>query len=1272
MAGGEMNRFTSKWQVPVLLAAGLCVLVLLLSTLSSAQSSGTVTGTVADQSGAVVAKAKISLKNEATGDTRETTSNESGYFSFGTVNPGNYTVKVSAANFKSFERKGLSVLPGDVRDVRDIALQVGTSSDVIEVTGVADEIAPVDSGERSSVLTSKQIENLSLEGRDATELIRTLPGFAVYNGLQNKAQDFTVVSPTGGAVGQGYVGNGAPYRGGTDIISDGAHILDNGCNCGATQTVNGDMVSEVKVQTSNFGADSAKGPVVVNAVGKSGTTAYHGEVVMHARDGSLNSDDWAFKHQQLTSPKGLVPNPSGRFLYPGVQFGGPVPGTNKKLVFFVGYEYYYQKGFPFTANINIPGLLTDVVPTMSMRGLDVTGKPLPGGADFSTTGDPGNNGDNTALCAGASGGNSGQVFCQKLGANLSWWNQAGTTQTSGGTGIIAANQLDPGGQVLMNNIPFPNADPTKTGGFNYLKPENLDQNAFTLHPRVDYNLSDNTKLYVTYNVQKETDNSPVHLWWTPPNSIPYPGGMTSKDNSQTLSGHFLHVFNPTLTNEVTSGLGYINYPLRRNNKNAWGATAAGYPYKTVFGDPNSGTFGPTNSYMMPGISNGYWVAGVPFMDQQDIWENGGGTFSWKKWNFSVEDDVTKSFKTHTIKAGFYYERTTNDQGAFTPLQGEFGFRPFASNSCDDGLGNANSVIACGSNNPVADMILGTASNGFSQVNRAALDSLWYPTVSGFVQDDWKATRRLTLNLGVRGDHLGNWTPFNSAGVATWTGNLTAAGPNPKTPGITWHGFDSKIPLSGRSVDVITWEPRLGFAYDLRGTGKTVLRGGWGEYGYRDQWNDYATPADLAQGVISYNSPGAIKFSQVSGLNGSPIPLSGTAAAVSLHDHKQPITRTYNFTISEQAPWNTLFEVGYVGSSTINEVFRPNGEWNINYVPFGALFTAQGCSAPCATNSSFKPAYAIGGTAAGATYGTNPIPLVDHIAKANYNGLQASWARQKGRISYNLNYTWSKALGTQGQGGGAGSGLQVDSTGVAHNYGVLGTDRSHVLNLSYAFQTGNPIRANKVLGAAANGWNISGITTWQSGGNLQELSNQDFSLGVNGNVYNPNNSFGNTPGSNFGVSTNTWLGSGSVSLQPTVTCNPTAGLKAHQYVNMSCFGMPAPGTNGSYQFPYIHGPAYFNSDLALFKTFKMTERQSMEFRVSAFNFLNHPLDSFQNNGDLKLNFNATEPSPGVYNFANATTAPAAGVKTLGNSTTYPGYASTRFGRRVMEFSLNYKF
>src|SRR6266576_1506470 len=120
MAGGKMTSSNSQCKVPSVfgwakMAAGVAALVLFLAAFASAQSTGTVTGSVADQTGAVVSKAKVSIHNEGTGDTRETTSNDSGYFSFGTVNPGTYTIKVSAANFKSFERKGLAVRPGDVR-----------------------------------------------------------------------------------------------------------------------------------------------------------------------------------------------------------------------------------------------------------------------------------------------------------------------------------------------------------------------------------------------------------------------------------------------------------------------------------------------------------------------------------------------------------------------------------------------------------------------------------------------------------------------------------------------------------------------------------------------------------------------------------------------------------------------------------------------------------------------------------------------------------------------------------------------------------------------------------------------------------------------------------------------------------------------------------------------------------------------------------------------------------------------------------------------------
>ena len=698
--------------------------------------------------------------------------------------------------------------PGDFRDIPGIMLQVGKQDETITVEAVVGEVAPVDTGEKSSVLTSKQIANLSLEGRDATELIRTLPGFASFNGggVANQGQDFTIVSPTGGAVGQGVVAGGSPYRGGTDLISDGAHILDNGCNCGATTTVNGDFVSEVKVQTSNFGADSSKGPVVVNAVGKAGGTEYHGEAYLHLRDAPLNSLDWSFKHQQLNSPPGLVPTPSSKFLYPGGNIGGPVPKTNKKVTFWSGFEYYYQNQIPLSG-LTVPGLLTNTVPTVSMRA-----------GDFSTTA-----ADNAQLCNGSNVVGQGfQPVCADLGSNFSWVNPAtGTTVTN-----APLTYFDPGAAAIMKNVPLPNANPVSTGGYNSLIAENINQNGWMWRTRGDYNMSESAKLYVTYQVQRETDNVPVHLWWQPGNSIPFPGGMSSKDNSQTLSGHFVKVFSPTLTNDFSGGLGWVNYPLVKNSTSAWGAAANGYPYQNLF---------PTKSNMMPDIGNGYWLAGVPQMIQPDIFTN-GASFTWKKWNLSFEDAVTKVYKQHTIKGGFYYEKTVNDQGAFSDYNGHLEAVQGGPFACDGA--NNTATVQCGSSNPVANLLMGVGN--YDQVNKSALDNLLYPTYSGYVQDDWKAMRKLTLNLGLRADHLGAWRSPTNLGVATYTGNLssTASG----IPGYTWHGINSAIPITGRNVPTITWQPRFGMAYDLRGNGKTVLRGGWGEYGFRDQWNDYAGPA----------------------------------------------------------------------------------------------------------------------------------------------------------------------------------------------------------------------------------------------------------------------------------------------------------------------------------------------------------------------------------------------------------------------------------------------
>lgn len=1284
--------------------SGFFLSFLILSTFASAQSLGTLTGTVNDQSGAVVPKAKVTLHNEGTGENRVTVSNDSGYFSFASVTPGTYTVKVSVPNFKAWEHKGIPVRPGDVRDV-PAELQIGSSTEVVEVVSTADEVAPVDSGELSTTITSKQIQNLTLAGRDATELVRTLPGFAVFSGgnLLNQAGDNSLVSPTSGTVGSNYVGNGTPFRnGGSDLTMDGAHIIDIGCNCGATTTVNGDMVSEVKVQTSNFGADSAKGPIVINVIGKSGTTGYHGEVYLHARDNSLNALDWGFRHQMVinnaSNPLKISP-PTGRFMYPGAQIGGPVPGTKKKLLFHTAYEYYYQANFPGSGGGTIPGLITDTVPTLSMRQgiFDLNPNVAPDNAAFCT----GGNGSApvcTTMYNSTTGGNTTTVAGIAPGTSkFGWIDSTGTLGGTATTQNIPTGSYDPGGAILLANIPKPNADPAATGGYNYILPVSQDQNGWMWRTRADYNYSDNSKFYATYQLQKETDITPIHLWWQPTNSIPFPGGLSSKDNSRTISGHYVKIINPTLTNDASFGIGYVNYPLGPNSKNAWSRATGGiagtaYPYAP----------GPyaTNTKMMPQLGNGYWLAGVPQMEQPDIFSSNGGVFLWQKWNYSIEDNLTKAYKTHTIKGGFYWERSVNNQGGFSDYNGNFQTTTVTWNASP--LQNCfNGSTLCGSNNPVANVLLGTGN--FSEVNKLALNHEWEPTYSGYAQDDWKLTRKLTLNVGLRADHLGAWRTNDGSGIPTWVNTVPSLYGQLSTPtvaGFTWHG-QNPVPITGRSITSIMWQPRLGMAYDVFGNGKTVVRGGWGMYGYHDN----PSSADMSQGVVQYNSnfPISISFAPNAannpyGLSGgglpsgncgaAPLTTCGSGSGVLLTDKDQPVTRNYNFTVSQQLPWSSLLQIGYVGSESLYGALQ-GGPTNLNVVPLGAFFANTGCAPLQQLNPHGADPNGGGCTKPlpnslypyAQTFGNQSINVYPHVGKANYNALQASWARTKGRITYNLNYTWSKALGTQGN--SQLNGQSPDSTDLRHDYGVLNIDRSHIVNLSYVFQEGNPVHG--VLGYIANGWNISGITTWQSGPDIMTMSSTNLGLNGTGPSWQDPMNLDPTTNlpkiGNYSINATDYLGTPSANAQPTVICNPAAHLKAHQYYNAACFSGPNPGVNGLWQLPYIHGPAFFNSDLAVFKSFKITERQNVEFRLSAFNFLNHALESFQNqNGDLTLNMNyecngavGSQANPcylgsGKYVVTNLPT----GTFKLDGSHTATGYASTKLGRRFLELSARYSF
>jgi hypothetical protein len=205
---------------------------------------------------------------------------------------------------------------------------------------------------------------------------------------------------------------------------------------------------------------------------------------------------------------------------------------------------------------------------------------------------------------------------------------------------------------------------------------------------------------------------------------------------------------------------------------------------------------------------------------------------------------------------------------------------------------------------------------------------------------------------------------------------------------------------------------------------------------------------------------------------------------------------------------------------------------------------------------------------------------------------------------NANYTYGKAMGIVGY---------LDQFNLKNDYGVLPSNRPQIFNVAYSVELGSPMKNNKFAGGFVNGWQLSGLTQLQSGANLTGQSSQNFGMALNGYKI---------PGTTFNVSNASLLGTTDIQLNPVLTCNPASNLATNQYINPKCFSFPTQiGQNGPTILPAIYGPAFFNSDLGLFKNFQVREQMKIQLRFNAYNFLNHPLWSF-NGQNLSLGFDGT--------------------------------------------------
>src|SRR5258706_106940 len=306
--------FDFKKTAPLYRAVAGC---LLLSVIGFAQTiSGTLTGTVSDASGSVIPDATVVVKNEATGDVRKTVTNASGYFTVAAIPAGSYDVSLEKTGFQKYETSNLVFNGSDKRNL-DIVLKVGTATQTVEVVSAQETVTTVDSGEKSSVLTTKELQNISVVGRSAAEFIKILPGMAqTGSGVDNRpgfSGEVIGINGNGDGGHQSALGyfsaNGTPTNS-MDITADGSHVSDPGCNCATPVNPNTDMIQEFKVMTSNFSAENSKGPVVLNSISKSGTTAFHGEGYFYARHNALNSNDW------LSNAFGVA-KPANKYFFPG-------------------------------------------------------------------------------------------------------------------------------------------------------------------------------------------------------------------------------------------------------------------------------------------------------------------------------------------------------------------------------------------------------------------------------------------------------------------------------------------------------------------------------------------------------------------------------------------------------------------------------------------------------------------------------------------------------------------------------------------------------------------------------------------------------------------------------------------------------------------------------------------------------------------------------------------------------------------------------------------
>jgi len=1157
---------------------------------------GRISGFIKDPSGATIANAKVTVRNN-TGVERQTTTNESGYYVITNVPPGLYTMVAEVAGFQKYETTSNKLDPSaDL--VIDATLTVGAATQTVEVSASAVQLQ-TESASVQKLITREQIDLLELNGRNPIGLAALVPG----------ARSGTAASLTF-AFSQGPANFNGSRNPENLITYDGApatRTRSNGTSLGAADV---DSTQEVEILGLNYPAEYGRtSGAQIRIVTKTGTPTFHGAAYEYLKNDAFNANTWTRNTNPLTAH--VAPLKYNQF---GYNLGGPfyIPGklnTDKKKVFFYwGEEWVKYHFLESGSTVGSAGLLT--VPTLKMRS-----------GDFSELLDPNNpfvtrtvtnpaDPTKTKVKVPAYIADPQSASASQCGQVISYGPPV--VQNTNGCfpgNIIPSNRLSPNGIGILNAWPIPNLTTFIGGNGNWFaaKLHTFDQRKDTAG--VDVNLTEKQRLrfhamnyaYLEYQpLDGNTDRTPKFFH--------RPNKTGSLNHTWTL--------NPRMVNEVliSASEDVVLIPVDTanffNRTNACAQSTVpcslNYPYIFPTGKLLPNRIPTVNLSNFSGLSGGPYPShsSGPIYDISD-------SFTWIKQN-------------HTLKFGALWERSGEDDNDEINVQ-----------ACPTCTNNQNGQFlftdgrAGGTSVAVANAALGLFDT-YSEIGHRAYTIFRANMWESFAQDSWKTRQNLTLTFGVRYSVIvpyhalwGNmivfdprfYDPARAVTISPTTG-LIQGTVDPKTGLVvgtaadTYNGMvipGSGFPSSaqGRVPEAdpaqfdfsrlfrgvpdhysdIQWgeiQPRVGIAYQLHK--KNVFRVGAGRYTTRLGVSDsiflggnppFQPNASVTNG--SADNPGA----------GGAANIARVVTTQSLA-FKPPESWAWNVTYEREMFWKSLVSVGYVARRGLHL----QREADINQ-PTTAVVAAN----PGVNINALRPYKGFGS-----------IRQTDNAANSIYNSLQISWNRRySGGLQFGASYTLSKSMDN----GSNQRDVVPNTYDVSSLWGPSEFDARHIVVLNYLYDLPFFKDHSKLTGKLIGGWQISGITQFQTGLPCGVTEAKDYAgVGLD---------------SNFGCGTNGQY----YTVNGTPKIIGTFGTTG-QWFDTSVFAKPAAGTfNTARVRDLIYQPGYQNWNLGLFKAFPITEKTGLQFRAEAFNFVNHPNWGGGSGGGVTFN-------PTSSNFGKVTT------------------------------------